>query len=108
MKYRKRQNVSELGYSAKSIIDPLSCHAMHNHYCWGVNKLYDDGDHMAFIEPEVALLHHYKKCRLENLNGKASGCRAATVNGVQDDTMFKYREALSKAVDEKLALIGDL
>ena len=106
LKYRIRQEVSELGYSAKSIIEPISCHAMHNHYCWGVNKHYENGFHMAFVDDKLALLHHYKRCHLDMFEMKPGECKRLMQHGVQDDIMFKYKDELIAAVDKQLKLLG--
>ena len=102
LQYRSRLNVSILGYSAKSIIDPRSCFAMHNHYCWGVNKLYNDGEQMAYVEPEVALLHHYKKCHLDVFEVKPGECRRVMQVEIKDNIMLRYKKQLRVAVDKHL------
>jgi hypothetical protein len=106
LKYRFRQEISEVGYSAKSIIDPISCYAMHNHSCWGVTKLYEEGNYRTFVPPEIALLHHYKKCHIDEFENKLGECERLKDSGIQDDAMLKYKDNLVAAVDEQLKLIG--
>ena len=106
MRYRTRQTENVIGYSAKSIINPISCFAMHNHYCWGVNKLYENGNHMSFVPPSIGLLHHYKMCHLDTFNVKPGECQNLTRTGIQDDTMLKYKDKLLQAVDKRIEMIG--
>ena len=106
LKYRVRQELSAVGYSAKSIIDPMSCYAMHNHYCWGVTKLYEVGNYRTFVPPELAFLHHYKRCHLDEFENMRGECNRQLEKGIQDDTMLKYKDRLETAVNRQLAMLG--
>ncbi|CAD5122269.1 DgyrCDS10712 [Dimorphilus gyrociliatus] len=62
LRTQTRAKVSNKGYSVKSIIDPQSCEAMHNHICWKYTKLHDISGRSVEVPPNIGLMHHYKKC----------------------------------------------
>ena len=98
-RYRYRLPPSERGYSVKSIVDPLACIAMHNHYCWAHTRLYDRVGRRMEVDPEIAMNQHYKQCHLPN-------CKELASRGEADDVMVKYRGALSNAVTPVLQRLG--
>jgi hypothetical protein len=63
LSYVHHADVSPVGYSTKSITDPLSCVIRHNHYCWQYTKLYQGNQVLFEVNPEFAINRHYKKCR---------------------------------------------
>ena len=105
LRHRKRIEPSEQGYAIKSIISPLACARMHNHYCWGITELYDTEGNTIEVDPKLALNQHYKRCHLD-LWEKPGMCLDAAKRAIQDDIMLKYKDRLLKAVSEKLLRIG--
>ena len=95
--HRWRLPPSNQGYSAKSIISPLACTHMHNHYCWGYTKQYLGKGHHVEVEPRFAVNQHYKKCHFSR-----GECERLLVNITQDDTILKYKDKLITAVDSVL------
>ena len=98
--------ISPPGYSVKSVIDPRSCLAMHNHYCWEkiTDGIYSWKDSVN-VEHSLALLHHYKKCHFSE-----SQCAELMKNEnvSVDDTALKYQDALTPLVQVKLEeMIGE-
>lgn len=65
-RFNKHVEVSEMGYASKSIIDPLSCVCMHNHYCWQWTPLYERQDVLVEVAAGFGVNRHYKKCHLDN------------------------------------------
>jgi len=91
--------VSGRGHSVKSIIDPTSCINMHHHYCWGFVPDVDRRNHD--VEPDVAVLQHYKRCHLS-----ADRCRQMMNDSASDDTILKFRTELTRAVSQKLSRLS--
>lgn len=101
MRKRIHAPPSEYGYSAKSIIDPRSCALVHNHYCWHPTPLYDKDDIIYDVKPEIAALHHYKKCHF-----KLDECQDMINSGLNDDFMLRYKSTLVPRVENKMAELG--
>ena len=110
LRHRKKVPVSGFGYSSKSIIDPLSCRGMHNHYCWKSTVLYANGKSQIDVQPEYAVNQHYKACHLDKWENKAGKCKELFKEAVQDDIMLRFKPKLEKQVRSKLAALnlGDL
>ena len=95
--HRWRLPPSNQGYSAKSIISPLACTHMHNHYCWGYTKKHQGNKHHVEVHPQYAVNQHYKKCHFSQ-----SECQKMMMNITQDDTILKYKDKLIKNVSRTL------
>jgi len=57
-----------------------------------------------FVDPDVAVLHHYRRCPLAKYT--PSQCReliSYVSHTRPDDTILKYRDQLATAVSRKLA-----
>ena len=94
---RWRLPPSGQGHSAKSIISPLACTHMHNHYCWGYTKQHEVNDHHVEVQPQYAVNMHYKKC-----NFYETECQEILLNLTRDDAILKYKDKLIKNVDKTL------
>ena len=92
--HRWRLPPSRQGYSAKSIISPLACTHMHNHYCWGYTKQYSGKGHHVEVNPRFGVNQHYKKCHFSRAE-----CERLLINITQDDVMLKYKDKLTISVD---------
>ncbi len=101
LKYRWRLPPSIYGYATKSIISPLACINMHNHFCWGSTKLYDTDGYTVDVKPKFALNQHYKKCHLDEWE-KPGTCATQMSTAVQDDTALRYRDKLVRRVSAQL------
>ena len=106
LQHRKRIPVSERGYSVKSIIDPLSCTNMHNHYCWRRTDIYAVTDILIEVEPEYGVNQHYKRCHFDEFDNKIGECKRLFKEAIQDDIMLRYKEQLIKLVNAKLVILG--
>jgi len=90
LKYRWRSPLSVYGYAVKSMIDPLSCERMHNHYCWAATRDYESRGYIEVISEQVAVNQHYKPCHLN-----ATECADALKRAHVDDvTMTRHRDKL--------------
>ena len=87
--------LSSPGYSVKSIIDPTTCINMHNHFCWGF--VYNVTRRNHDVDPEVAVMQHYKKCHFSR-----EECRRMMNNTKSDNTVLKFRTELNRTVTSKL------
>ena len=99
--YRIRLPESEVGYAAKSIIDPQACINMHNHVCWGNTQLYNTDGYLVFVDGHVALNQHYKKCHFT----PAECMEQMTVSGL-DNIMLRYKEYLYKTIPPVLRALN--
>ena len=106
MRHRKKVPVSEPGYAIKSIINPLSCRGMHNHYCWKRTRVYAEGDMLIEVEPEFAVNQHYKRCHFDEWDQENGKCQKLFAEAIQDDTMLRYRSILESLIRPKLAQLG--
>lgn len=105
--------VSGPGYAVKSIINPLTCLAMHNHFCWTkvdesfTSKTFGRWQHASVdVDPHVALLHHYKRCHLT-----PEQCHELIYNStveVDDIVAKKYGKSLKWRVSKTLRELGIL
>ncbi|CAD5121889.1 DgyrCDS10351 [Dimorphilus gyrociliatus] len=86
---RYRAKVSGPGYSIKSIIDPLSCYGMHNHFCWHKTKAADVPNESLDVPVEFGTLHHYKKCHFDKAK-----CAEIIKNPIVDESALKFRQQL--------------
>jgi len=103
LRYRWRAPVSGYGYAVKSIIDPMACLRMHNHYCWEVTAAYKSRGSIEVVPDTVAVNQHYKKCHL-NASQCAAARKAATVDSL---TMERYAHKLvTNVVSQIRAIFG--
>lgn len=105
LRHRKKVPVSENGYAIKSMIDPIACKNMHNHYCWKSTPLYANGYEHVEVEPYLALNQHYKKCHLD-FWVKPGACREEMRKAVWDQNILRFKGPLEKAVSAKLKILG--
>jgi len=101
LRYRRRAPRSEYGYAVKSIVDPLACRQMHNHYCWAVTPAYELRGEIEVLSNLLAVNQHYKECHF-NETMCAEALRAATVD---DATMAPHRDKLIANVDQQIRAI---
>ena len=97
LRYQHRLNPSPHGYSVKSITDAQSCICLHNHYCWKKTKLHDTSGHTTYVNVDLAMNQHYKKCHF----GKEK-CDSMMKENVLDSTMVRFKDKLVTRVSEKL------
>ena len=105
LRHRKKIPVSEPGYAIKSIIDPLGCTNMHNHYCWQTTSLYTHGHFQIEVDPSLALNQHYKQCHLD-LWERQGACQELINAAAQDDIMLRYKSRLEMRMTPMLARLG--
>lgn len=92
-----RAPVSDPGYSIKSIIDPLSCYGMHNHYCW--HKL--PGSQSIDVPTDYATMHHYKKCHFEGPK-----CKQLLQTPIPDESALKFKDQLMININKTASAMG--
>ena len=97
MRYQHRLKPSPYGYSVKSITDIQSCICLHNHYCWKKTKLYDTPGHTTYVNVDLGLNQHYKKCHFDK-----EKCDSMMKESVLDSTMVRFKDKLVTRVSEKL------
>lgn len=103
LRYRRRAPLSVYGYAVKSIIDPMACLRMHNHYCWAVTPAYESRGYVELVSELFAVNQHYKRCHL-NATECSSLLKASTSDS---DTMDRYREKLvANVVQQVRAIFG--
>ena len=101
LRYRWRAPVSVHGYAVKSIIDPMACVRMHNHYCWAVTTAYESRGYIEVVTDKVAVNQHYKPCHFN-----ASECSTAFKKSKIDSvTMARLRDRLVENVVEQIRAI---
>ena len=97
LKHRWRLPPSDPGYSVKSIISPMSCTHMHNHYCWGSTKLHDTSGLKVDVELQYAMNQHYKMCHFSK-----EECKKVIAQAVPDDVILRYNSSLMQNVHDQL------
>lgn len=105
-RHRWRLPPSVYGYSTKSIISPLACVNMHNHFCWGATKLYDTAGYTVDVQPEYALNQHYKKCHLDMWEKPGACKEQIETSAVQDDAILRYKRKLTRRVADQLSKLN--
>jgi hypothetical protein len=103
LRCRRRLPVTHVGFSVKSIINPLTCVVMHNHYCW---EFVNTSQSSAILDVPYyyGLLHHYKPCHFDNhlIKGETSTCAKIKQNpeyfSVIDDTMLRFKDKIIKSL----------
>ena len=98
LRFRRRSPLSVYGYAVKSIIDPLACERMHNHYCWAVTRDFASRGYIEVVSDKVAVNQHYKSCHL-NVTECADALKRSTID---DATMKPHRDKLVANVVQRI------
>jgi len=94
--HRRRLTASPPAYSVKSVVSSEACVAMHNHYCWSyAADVLSDWTTRLDVEPQDALLHHYKRCHFDAYLKQPGHCKSAMVATVVDNVINKYTSSLA-------------
>ncbi|KAK2176522.1 hypothetical protein NP493_660g05042 [Ridgeia piscesae] len=101
LRYRMRAPPSVEGTSAKCIVDPQACWAMHNHYCWAYTARFDTDAKEVSVGHSVGLNQHYKKCHLDAFE-KPGACARVLANGTPDDTMLRFKQRLVPRFEQQM------
>ena len=104
LRFQRRSPLSAYGYAVKSIIDPLACQQMHNHFCWGVTEAYTSRGYTEVVSHKLAVNQHYKSCHF-NATECARAFYRATVDNV---TMKPHRDQLVANVVKRIREIFGL
>ena len=95
-KFTARQDVSEFGYSSKSITNPRRCSVVQNHYC--MERAPDVSSRWYLsVDAAVGLNHHYKMCHFESVV-----CERLVRKTTVDTSALRFRGRLVKAVRSTL------
>ena len=95
-KFTARQDVSEFGYSSKSITNPRRCSVVQNHYC--MERAPDVSSRWYLsVDAAVGLNHHYKMCHFESVV-----CERLVRKTTVDTSALRFRDRLVKAVRSTL------
>ena len=86
--------------SVKTIINPLTCIKMHNHYCWLSTS--DVEDEYKTVNMSVALKHHYKKCAFRK--EREPVCKDIIKSDyVYDSSIYRFKDQLISNVEAQKA-----
>ena len=102
LRFRHRANPSNLYVGSKSIVSPMYCFNLFNHYCWTRLPLYT-GVVTKFVVPPIAASHHYRKC------GKFQGtgpCEKLYQQKTLDNVMLRFEKNLTARVVPVLKQLG--
>ncbi|XP_013419028.1 uncharacterized protein LOC106179807 isoform X1 [Lingula anatina] len=102
------RDLTPVGTAAKSIIDPMACTNMHNHFCWHVAKLSDKPSHTNYVNPDLGLNQHYKKCHFDRYmkSYNLPPCKEALKNFTTDKNMQRFSHLLIPRVKTELDKLG--
>ena len=86
--------------SVKTIINPLTCIKMHNHYCWlSISGAEKD---IESVNMSVALKHHYKKCVFRK--ERENVCKDIIKSDyVYDSSIYRFKDQLISSVETRKA-----
>ena len=102
LRLRHRANYSGWYVGSKSIVSPMFCFNLFNHYCWTRLPLYK-GVVTKFVVPPMAASHHYRKC------GKFYGtgpCEKLYQQKTLDNVMLRFEKNLTARVVPVLKKLG--
>ena len=91
IKHRSRLRASPLNYAMKSIINPKACINMHHHGCWRETKIRTNST--LLVDPNIALLHHYKTCHFDVMH-----CKIMMKHFIVDNNILHFADQLVKNV----------
>ncbi|XP_013390794.1 uncharacterized protein LOC106159139 [Lingula anatina] len=102
------RDITPYGTATKSIIDPMACTNMHNHFCWRLTKLSDTHGHSIDVHPGFGLNQHYKKCHFDQymVTYNLPPCKEALKNFSVDYTMLHYKDLLLPNVESQWIKLG--
>ena len=107
-RYLRHVQPSKIGYSVKSITDPLACIGLQNHVCWKrVHRLANDtADWNVHVNKSLAMNHHYKRCHLDEFENTFGQCTDLMRDQRVDRTMRRFGRKLHRRVVAKLLDLG--
>ncbi|XP_013392837.1 uncharacterized protein LOC106160711 [Lingula anatina] len=97
------------GVSTKTIIDPLTCTNLHNHYCWKLTELGDAETESLHVPKDFALNQHYKRCHFDkvlNVYRSLKPCKEALKDYAIDTSVHRFKDVLVSRVQKELDKLG--
>ena len=82
----------------KSFVDPRTCLAVFNHYCYVSLLPTNSSRHQVDVSPLLAAVHHYRLCGFH-----PDVCRGLFNQTSFDDVMLTFQPRLRPAVDKVLS-----
>ncbi len=105
LRYLKREEPSAYLYASKSILDPRRCISAFNHYCYHRFPMRQKDEKWTIdVDFNVALSHHYRE-NYKDKKGK-NKCDEFKKKGIKDETMLKFKGALTSNVEKQLKILG--
>ena len=96
--YVRHVNPSPKGYSAKSILNPRSCVALQNHYCWQMHSSSVGGKWNLNVPQSLGTNQHYKECHFDEYLQEPGHCARLMKQATVDNTMARFRRELESRV----------
>ena len=96
--YSRHVNPSPKGYSVKSILNPRSCVALQNHYCWQMHSSSAGGTWNLNVPQSLGANQHYKKCHFDEYLQDPGHCARLMKQAAVDNTMARFRRELESRV----------
>ncbi|ESO00532.1 hypothetical protein HELRODRAFT_175489 [Helobdella robusta] len=87
---------------SKSILSPLYCYNLMNHYCYTRLPFYN-GTLSIFVSEAVALSHHYRFCGKFLL---LETCTQLHTSKIKDDSMLKFEDSIVENVHKVARLLS--
>ena len=100
--HRKHVQVSKPGYSVKSIQDPNTCTALHNHYCWRFGPKYSK-DRIHKVDPKIGTSQHYKTCHFSK-----DKCEEMMKKEKTESHMLRYKSELIERTTQSVMRINKM
>ncbi|XP_013391225.1 uncharacterized protein LOC106159479 isoform X1 [Lingula anatina] len=98
------RELTPVGTSTKSIIDPMACRNVHNHYCWKIAEKLEKTRHSVQVHEKFGMNQHYKKCHFDKYATAyhLPPCKEALKNYTFDPTMLKFKTYLLRNIAKPL------
>ncbi len=106
LRYRTSLQPELFKVRTKSIIDPMSCTNMHQHYCMRTTKHYSRIGHELDVGTKYGMSQHYK--RYCDPIKKPANCKDTIkdMHSNKDDTMLRFKDELIPRVQKQLENLG--
>ena len=104
--YFKHIEISEFGYSAKSITSTSVCTGLQNHLCWKRIARLDRPGWLVNVDVRFGLNFHYKSCHFDRFLGVQGECARLMRDAHTSLSMRRFAKRLLPRVQRVLARIN--